>query len=299
MLGRRAVRRRGRAAVRGVGRQPVLPGAAGPRVRRRGSASRPGRSRRSPSCSVPAMVVAALSEELALLSAGSRRVLQGASVAGDPFEPELAAAASDVGEPEAMEAVDELLSAELIRPTNVPRRFRLPPSDRPARRLRGLTGRLAHRSARTRRPGPRRPRRRCPGSRPARRRLRQGRRRGRRGDAHRGRPAVRPARAGDGRAMVLRRAAPAARDRSPPTNGSSCSPPAPRRWRRPAASPKRTRRSWRASGSSTPMRPRCASGWSPPARGSSTCSAATSRLMSGSPPRWKTCRTPPARPRCR
>ncbi|MDX6728251.1 MAG: hypothetical protein QOK49_3056, partial [Baekduia sp.] len=72
---------------------------------------------------VPALVVAALSEELALLSAGSRRVLQGASVAGDPFEPELAAAASDVGEPEAMDAVDELLSAELIRPTNVPRRF--------------------------------------------------------------------------------------------------------------------------------------------------------------------------------
>ena len=69
------------------------------------------------------MVVAALSEELALLSAGSRRVLQGASVAGDPFEPELAAAASDVGEPEAMEAIDELLSAELIRPTSVPRRF--------------------------------------------------------------------------------------------------------------------------------------------------------------------------------
>ena len=70
------------------------------------------------------MVVAALSEELALLSADSRRVLQGASVAGDPFEPELAAAASDVGEPEAMEAIDELLSGDLIRPTSVPRRFR-------------------------------------------------------------------------------------------------------------------------------------------------------------------------------
>jgi DNA-binding CsgD family transcriptional regulator len=72
---------------------------------------------------VPAMVVAALTEELALLSAGSRGVLQGAAVAGDPFEPELAAAASDVGEPDAMQAVDELLSAELIRPTSVPRRF--------------------------------------------------------------------------------------------------------------------------------------------------------------------------------
>src|SRR4051812_23550128 len=73
---------------------------------------------------VPAMVVTALSDELALLSAGSRRVLQGASVAGDPFEPELAAAASDIGQPEAMEAIDELLRTDLIRPTSVPRRFR-------------------------------------------------------------------------------------------------------------------------------------------------------------------------------
>jgi DNA-binding CsgD family transcriptional regulator len=72
---------------------------------------------------VPATVVAALEEELALLSAASRRVVQGASVAGDPFEPELAAAASNVGEPEAMDAIDELLGAELIRPTSVPRRF--------------------------------------------------------------------------------------------------------------------------------------------------------------------------------
>src|SRR3954447_16706419 len=42
---------------------------------------------------VPVRVVTALSDELALLSPDSRRVLQGASVAGDPFEPELAAAA--------------------------------------------------------------------------------------------------------------------------------------------------------------------------------------------------------------
>src|SRR4051794_572710 len=83
---------------------------------------------------VPAGVVAALEEELALLSADSRRVLQGAAVAGDPFEPELAASASDVSEPEAMEAVDELLRAELIRPTGVPRRFGFP-SDRPPSRL--------------------------------------------------------------------------------------------------------------------------------------------------------------------
>src|SRR3954451_22681528 len=73
---------------------------------------------------VPAMVVTALSDELELLSARSRRVLEGASVAGDPFEPELAAAASDIGEPAAMEAIDELVRADLIRPTSVPRRFR-------------------------------------------------------------------------------------------------------------------------------------------------------------------------------
>ena len=73
---------------------------------------------------VPGLVVAAMTEELALVSDISRRVLEGASVAGDPFEPELAAAASDVSEQQAMEAIDELLGADLVRLTNVPRRFR-------------------------------------------------------------------------------------------------------------------------------------------------------------------------------
>src|SRR3954447_24271285 len=63
---------------------------------------------------VPGLVVAAMTEELALVSDISRRVLEGASVAGDPFEPELAAAASDVSEQQAMEAVDELLDADLV-----------------------------------------------------------------------------------------------------------------------------------------------------------------------------------------
>jgi DNA-binding CsgD family transcriptional regulator len=40
---------------------------------------------------VPHAVAAALSEELALLSEDTRLVLEGAAVAGDPFEPELAA----------------------------------------------------------------------------------------------------------------------------------------------------------------------------------------------------------------
>src|SRR5262245_4826410 len=73
---------------------------------------------------VPSAVAASLSEELALLSANGRLVLEGASVAGDPFEPELAAAAAATSAAEAMDAVDELLGLDLVRATDVPRRFR-------------------------------------------------------------------------------------------------------------------------------------------------------------------------------
>ena len=73
---------------------------------------------------VPSAVAAALTEELALLSDDTRLVLEGAAVAGDPFEPELAAAAALVPEASAMEAVDELLELDLVRNTDVPRRFR-------------------------------------------------------------------------------------------------------------------------------------------------------------------------------
>src|SRR5215472_11666896 len=73
---------------------------------------------------VPSAVAAALTEELALLSKPARLVLEGAAVAGDPFEPELAAAAAAVPEAAAMDAVDALLQLDLIHPTDVPRRFR-------------------------------------------------------------------------------------------------------------------------------------------------------------------------------
>jgi DNA-binding CsgD family transcriptional regulator/tetratricopeptide (TPR) repeat protein len=73
---------------------------------------------------VPAAVAAALAEELALLSESERIVLEGAAVAGDPFEPELAAAAAGMPEPAVMAAVDELLKVDLLRPTDFPRRFR-------------------------------------------------------------------------------------------------------------------------------------------------------------------------------
>jgi DNA-binding NarL/FixJ family response regulator/tetratricopeptide (TPR) repeat protein len=76
------------------------------------------------SVGVPSVVAAALSEELASLSEGARRVLEGAAVAGDPFEPELAAAAAARSEAEATEAIDELAQRDLVRTTDVPRRFR-------------------------------------------------------------------------------------------------------------------------------------------------------------------------------
>lgn len=73
---------------------------------------------------VPPLVLTALAEELALLSETTRRALEGASVAGDPFEPEMAAAAAGIAEQEAMDAIDELLAADIVRETDVPRRFR-------------------------------------------------------------------------------------------------------------------------------------------------------------------------------
>ena len=83
--------------------------ARSPRARRRraagrrrpGAGRRRGAARRSPR---------ALTEELALLRGAARRLLEGAAVAGDPFEPELAAAAAAVDEPAAVEALDELLA---------------------------------------------------------------------------------------------------------------------------------------------------------------------------------------------
>jgi DNA-binding NarL/FixJ family response regulator len=73
---------------------------------------------------VPPGVAAALAEELALLSKQARLILEGAAVAGEPFDPELAAAAAGASEAAAIDAIDELLRVDLIRQTDVPRRFR-------------------------------------------------------------------------------------------------------------------------------------------------------------------------------
>jgi ATP/maltotriose-dependent transcriptional regulator MalT len=73
---------------------------------------------------VPPAVAAALAEELSLLGHGARLVLEGAAVAGDPFDPELAAAAAGATEASVLDAVDDLLRLDLVRQTDVPRRFR-------------------------------------------------------------------------------------------------------------------------------------------------------------------------------
>jgi ATP/maltotriose-dependent transcriptional regulator MalT len=73
---------------------------------------------------VPRAVRAALAGEVGVLPPELREVLEGAAVAGDPFEPELAGAAVGVPEEVVLSALDELLAADLIRPTDQPRRFR-------------------------------------------------------------------------------------------------------------------------------------------------------------------------------
>ena len=73
---------------------------------------------------VPEVVRRALASELDHLSEHARTMLRGAAVAGDPFEPDLAAHAAELREAEALAALDELLERDLARPVGVPGRFR-------------------------------------------------------------------------------------------------------------------------------------------------------------------------------
>jgi ATP/maltotriose-dependent transcriptional regulator MalT len=90
----------------------------------RAAGSDPGRGVGTGMAGVPRAVRAALAGEVGVLPAQMREVLEGAAVAGDPFEPELAGAAVGVPESAVLSALDELLAADLIRPTDQPRRFR-------------------------------------------------------------------------------------------------------------------------------------------------------------------------------
>jgi predicted ATPase len=71
---------------------------------------------------LPLAVATAIREELATIGEDARVMLDAAAVAGESFEPELIGAIADRSLP--FDALDELLAADLIRPTTVPRRFR-------------------------------------------------------------------------------------------------------------------------------------------------------------------------------
>jgi ATP/maltotriose-dependent transcriptional regulator MalT len=73
---------------------------------------------------VPGAVLASLAEELGRLPALTQRVLRGAAVTGDPFEADVAIACAGIEETAAMDAFDELLDVDIVRLTDVPRRFR-------------------------------------------------------------------------------------------------------------------------------------------------------------------------------
>jgi DNA-binding CsgD family transcriptional regulator len=89
----------------------------------RGAAAGAAGTRGAGDGSVPPVVAAALEAELARLAPESRDLLEAAAVAGDPFEPGLAAAVAELAEPEALDALDALLAEALVRPGDGPRSF--------------------------------------------------------------------------------------------------------------------------------------------------------------------------------
>lgn len=94
--------------------------------------ARAGRGRTSPSSGpewmgaeeVPDAVRTAIAAELDELSSHARRLAQAAAVVGDPFEFDLAIATAAMTPADALAALDELVSREVLRPGDAPRRFR-------------------------------------------------------------------------------------------------------------------------------------------------------------------------------
>jgi ATP/maltotriose-dependent transcriptional regulator MalT len=72
---------------------------------------------------VPEAISAAIIGELDALSATARCLAEAAAVAGDPFELDLASGTAGMDDSQALKALDELIGNDLVRPTDVPRRF--------------------------------------------------------------------------------------------------------------------------------------------------------------------------------
>jgi DNA-binding CsgD family transcriptional regulator len=73
---------------------------------------------------VPRGVAIALAQEVAGLGEPAQRLARGAAVSGDPVDLDLAGVAAELDEAAALMALDELLDAALLVPTEVPRRYR-------------------------------------------------------------------------------------------------------------------------------------------------------------------------------
>ena len=72
---------------------------------------------------VPAGIAASVAEEVASLPATAQAMLQSAAVAGEPFEPDIAAEIAELDQAEGLTTLDEMLGVDLVRPTELPRRF--------------------------------------------------------------------------------------------------------------------------------------------------------------------------------
>jgi DNA-binding NarL/FixJ family response regulator len=72
---------------------------------------------------VPPTVARAITGELAELSPAARTLAEAAAVVGDPFELDLAVEVLDAPENEVWERIDELVSRDLVRETQMPRSF--------------------------------------------------------------------------------------------------------------------------------------------------------------------------------
>ena len=75
------------------------------------------------SISVPSAVAAMVESQLSRLSPESRSLAMAAAVAGDPFEVDIAAAAMDLAEDAILDDLDVLVTVEIIKTGDTPRRF--------------------------------------------------------------------------------------------------------------------------------------------------------------------------------
>jgi DNA-binding CsgD family transcriptional regulator len=82
------------------------------------------RAARDPAGPLPETLLAAIQLEVDALPPASRALIDGAAVAGDPFDPELAAAAAGLEPADAFAPLDRLVAADLVRPGGDARAFR-------------------------------------------------------------------------------------------------------------------------------------------------------------------------------